>query len=74
LACIDECSFWRSQNDRQGASRAEIAVHRQVVEFGSSTRTTQSDNSQSRLKACAPAPHSVGQIESVACKDTHPKA
>ena len=28
-----QCSFWRSQNDRRNASRAEISVHRQVVEF-----------------------------------------
>src|SRR6187399_677618 len=28
LACINECSFWRSQNDRRDASRGKIAVHR----------------------------------------------
>ena len=47
-----QCSFWRSQNDLRDASRAEIAVHRQVVEPGSSTRTTQSDNRRSRPGAC----------------------
>src|SRR6476661_6802541 len=48
LACINGCSFWRSQNDRRDASQAENVVHRQVVGPGSSTRATPSDNLQSR--------------------------
>jgi hypothetical protein len=40
LACINKYSFWRSQNDRRGASRREIDVHRQIVELAGSTRTT----------------------------------
>src|SRR6187402_230955 len=44
LACINKCSFWRSQNDQPNASREEIGMHRQVVEPGSLTHTTQYDS------------------------------
>ena len=49
-ACINKCSFYRSQNDLWDAPRAEIAMHRHAVESKSSTRTTRSDHLRSRLK------------------------
>ena len=47
LACIANCGFGGARTSG-GASRPEIDAHRQVVESGSSTRTTQSDSLRSR--------------------------
>ena len=73
LACIKQCSFWRSQNDRRNASRAAISVHRQVVESGRSPRTTRSDNLRSRPGPCAPAAHAVGRTMDVARSARKPR-
>ena len=65
-------SSWRSQDDQRSASRAKMAVHRQAVEPGSSTPTTQPGNLRSRPGACAPSRHQVSQVTPVARRPCGP--